>query len=112
MSGSDFFNRTFKTQKEWPEETVEAQTFVQVAIIYRGREVTIYRNGHNYAQYTMTNPPQQFGPSAVVVFGRRHLDAKDGDRFFVGRIKDARIYDQALLGKPSQLCFPAEIPKI
>src|SRR5439155_19644242 len=79
MPGSDGFNRSFKQQKDWPDETIDGQTFVQVAIVYRGRQVTVYRNGTKYAQYTMPNPPQQFGPSAVVLFGRRHLDVRDGD---------------------------------
>jgi len=96
MPGSDGFNRSLKDQTDWPEETVDGHTFVQVAIVYNGREVTFYRNGTKHAQYTMPNPPRQFGPSASVLFGRRHLDVRDGDRFFAGRIKDARIYDQPL----------------
>ena len=96
MPGSDGFNRTQKEQKDWPEETADAKTFVQVAIVYRGREVTVYRNGQKYAGYTMTNAPRQFGPAALVLFGRRHLDTGDTDRSFAGRIKDARIYAQPL----------------
>ncbi|MCX6926816.1 MAG: GH32 C-terminal domain-containing protein, partial [Verrucomicrobia bacterium] len=96
MPGSDSFSRTMKEQKDWPEETAEGGTFVQIATVYQGREVSLFRNGQPYAHYTMPNPPQSFGPAAVVLFGRRHLDAGDPKNSFAGRIKDARIYDQPL----------------
>lgn len=96
MPGSDGFNRSMKDQAAWPEETADGRAFVQIAIVYRGREATVYRNGVVYARYTMANPPQQFGPHAVVMFGRRHLDAGDPERSFEGGIKDARVYDRPL----------------
>ncbi len=95
MAGSDGFRRTHREQGDWPEETADAKTFVQVAITYKGREVTIYRNGKKQAQYTMANPPQQFGPPSVVVIGMRHLEQGD-DAHFAGAIDDARIYDMVL----------------
>jgi beta-fructofuranosidase len=96
MPGSDGFRRTIKEQAAWADETADANTFVQMAIVYRGREVSVYRNGRDYASYTMPNPPQSFGPAAAVLFGRRHLDAADPKNSFAGRIKDARIYDKPL----------------
>ncbi len=96
MPGSDGFRRTLKEQGNWPDETGDATTFVQMAIVYRGNEVAVFRNGRDYAHYPMPNPAQEFGPTSLVLFGRRHLDAGDPDNSFAGRIKDARIYDQAL----------------
>ena len=96
MPGSDGFRRTLRAQVDWPDETAAASTFIQMAIVYRGREVTVFRDGREYARYTMTNPPQAFGPQATVLFGRRHFDARDPEHSFAGRIKDARIYDQPL----------------
>ena len=96
MPGSDGFSRTLKDQAGWPEETADARTFVQMAIVYRGREVTVYRNGREYVHYTMANPPQKFGPQASVLFGRRHVEAGDPEHSFAGRIKEARIYDRPL----------------
>lgn len=96
MPGSDTFSRTSRDQRDWPEETAGPETFVQVAIVYRGREVTVYRDGRDYARYSMPDPPWTFGPSAVVLFGRRHLDAGDKENSFAGRILDARIYAQPL----------------
>lgn len=108
MPGSDFFRRTLKEQEKWPEETADDKTFVQMAIVYKGNEATVFRNGREYARYTMPNPPQEFGPSAVVLFGRRHLEATDPDRSFVGRIKDARIYDRALERETIAALVPGE----
>ncbi len=96
MPGSDGFRRTNKEQKAWAPESVGPGQFVQIAIVYRGQEVEVYREGRLYTKYTMPNPPQKFGPQPVVLFGLRHLDAKDRDNAFIGRIKDARIYDRAL----------------
>lgn len=96
MAGSDGFARTNKEQDAWPQETAGPDVFVQMAIVYRGKDVALYRDGQVYAQYTMASPPRAFGPQPVVMFGRRHLDAKDPGNSFTGRIRDARIYDTAL----------------
>ncbi len=112
MPGSDNFRRSLNEQKEWPDETIDEKSFVQLAIVYRDREITIYRNGQNYARYTMANPPQKFGPQAIVLFGRRHLDVGDVNRSFVGRIKDARIYDQALDRATIADLLPGQVGKV
>lgn len=98
MPGSDTYRRTEKNQTNWPEATAAPDQFVQIAIRYAGNEVTLYRDGQRYAEYTMVNPPQPFGPQSLVLFGRRHLDATDTERCFEGRILDARIYGEALAG--------------
>ena len=109
MPGSDGHTRSWKEQGNWPEETTDAKTFVQIAIVYQGREVTMYRDGRKYAGYTMPNPPRQFGPQAVVLFGRRHLDAGDPDHAFEGRIKDARIYDRSLTAEAIATLVPGKV---
>ncbi len=98
MAGSNFFSRTQKQQGAYPAEDADAKTFVQVAIVYRGRQVTIYRNGEKYAAYEMTSAPQSFGPGSVVMLGRRHVEAGD-TKCFAGAIEDARIYDRPLDAK-------------
>ncbi len=95
MPGSDYYRRTQVNQESWPAETGGSQTFVQLAITYQDRLVTVYRNGRQCAQYTMANPPQEFGPQSVAVIGMRHPDQTD-NAHFAGAIDDARIYDQAL----------------
>ncbi len=111
MPGSDFHRRTLPSQTQWPEETADAKSFVQIAITYRDREVTIFRNGQSFARYTTANPAQEFGPQSVVLIGMRHLDQND-EAHFAGVIDDARIYDRALSPeqiaalKPNELSDP------
>lgn len=108
MPGSDFFRRSHRQQEDWPAEAAEDGTFVQVAVVYRGSEVTVYRNAQPAGSYTMISPPQAFGPAAAVLFGRRHLDAGDPDNSFEGRVRDARIYDQPLAREALARLMPAE----
>lgn len=93
MPGSDGFRRTSKAQEKWPEENAGPTTLVQVAIVYRGQEVTMYRDGREYARYSMKAPPQAFGPESVVIIGPRHAGNRD---IFAGAVDDARIYASAL----------------
>ncbi len=97
MAGSDFFRRTQKNQSTYPVETA-GSSFVQVAIVYQDRLVTVYRDGQLYARHTMSVPPQEFGPDAMVFMGKRHQAQNDNARF-AGAIDDARVYDRALSGE-------------
>jgi beta-fructofuranosidase len=108
MAGSDMWKRTHRAQDAWPAETAGAATRVQVAAVYRGKEVVLYRDGREYARYAVAEP-QAFGADLSVVMGLRHLDAADR-ACFAGAIDDARIYAAALTaeqvaalepGKPS-----------
>ncbi|MCY2950476.1 MAG: GH32 C-terminal domain-containing protein [Planctomycetota bacterium] len=94
MAGSDFFSRTHKEQKDYPAETADANTLVQIASVYRGKEITLYRNGKEYARHTIAEP-QSFGAGSVVTIGLRHLEATD-QACFAGAIADARLYNVAL----------------
>jgi sucrose-6-phosphate hydrolase SacC (GH32 family) len=111
MSGSDFFRRTHREQGLWTDETADANTLVQIAITYHGKQVTLYRNGKMYADYTMASPPQEFGPQSVVVFGKRHLEQED-DAHFTGVIEDARIYGVALTAEQISRLKPNEPSEI
>ena len=95
MAGSDMFARTQKDQAGFPAETADAAAFVQIATVYRGRQVTVYRDGRPYSQHTMTGEPVEFGPRSIVLFGKRHRRQGDSAHF-AGAIDDARIYDRAL----------------
>lgn len=106
MGGSDQWQRTPQDQSLFPEETADNSTFVQIAIVYEGREVRIFRNGQAYAQYSVETP-LVFGPESVVVMGLRHLEA--GDRACLkGAIEDARIYDYALTQEQIAQLRPGE----
>ena len=106
MPGSNNHSRTHKKQSNWPKEIAAPDEFVQIAIVYKGKEVTVYRNGELYTRYIMPGEPYTFGPTTAILFGQRHFGNKD---YFFGRIKDARVYarslDQAMIaametGKP------------
>ena len=94
MAGSDSFSRTERKQDFFPAETAGPDTFVQIAMVYQGTQVTAYRNGVRYSQHAV-GAPQPFGVRSRVVIGKRH-STQDGTEHFGGAIDDARIYDQAL----------------
>ncbi|MCX6908689.1 MAG: GH32 C-terminal domain-containing protein [Verrucomicrobia bacterium] len=92
MAGSDNYRRTQLKQDLWPAETADANTLVQVAIVYRGKEVTVYRDGKEYSHHTIKEV-QGFGADSLVMIGPRHVGNHD---FFAGAVDEARIYDRAL----------------
>lgn len=96
MLGSDYGRRCHRQQDPWPAETAGPDAVVQIALVCRGREVALYRNGQPYASYTMASEPMAFDQSSTVLMGLRHVDAGRPACFFTGAIEDARIYDTAL----------------
>jgi len=97
MGGSDHYRRSEEEQKEYRKETVGKNTYVRIAIVYKGTDVTIYRKGKMYASYKIEER-QTFGPDSIVMFGQRHAD-EPGSGYYQGKIDDARIYDVALTAK-------------
>ncbi len=94
MAGSDHFRRSQEKQQEYPKETAGKNTFVQIAIVYKGTDVTVYRNSKVYASYKIEER-QSFGPESIVMFGQRHAEELESG-YYQGKIDDARIYDIAL----------------
>ena len=94
MPGSNGYSRSCQEQADWPKETAAADGLVQMAIVYQGQEITVYRDGQLYARYTTDGQPYAFGLQTAVLFGPRHLS--EGVECFVGRIRDARVYDRPL----------------
>ena len=111
MPGSDGFRRTKRDQERFPAETADSNTLVQVAIVYQGKQITLYLNGSQCASYAAEGS-ERFGNDSKVLIGLRHIDAGPNDRFFTGSIDDARIYGVALNAaqiaalKPNQLSDP------
>jgi len=95
MAGSNNFRRTQANQSDYPEETADSQTMVQIAIVYDGEDIRIYRNAEPYAAYPTKNIDLLGIDSHFVVFGLRHVGAGTGTPF-AGAIEDARIYARAL----------------
>ena len=93
MAGSDFFRRTQKDRSKTAKETADAKTLLQMAIVYRGKEIRIYRNGDLYTSYEAANVDLLSGKNSIAVFGLRHVG---GDGSVACSIEDARIYLEAL----------------
>jgi hypothetical protein len=97
MAGSDFFRRTQgeAEQAAYPRETADPPTPVQVAVVYQGNTITLYRNGQRYAGYTV-GQAQPFGAEAIVLIGLRYLGTMGEIGFLQGAVAEARIYAGAL----------------
>jgi len=110
MAGSDFFRRTQNENEQaaCPPETAGAKTLVQIAMAYKGNQISIYRNGDPYATYTVREA-QSFGKAAFVLLGLRYLGEMGEIGYFTGAVEDARIYDVALDAKQIAALEPNKI---
>ncbi|TAN35656.1 MAG: hypothetical protein EPN23_10815 [Verrucomicrobia bacterium] len=96
MAGSENLQRTQKDQQKNTEETAKAGEWVQVAAVYAGKTVTLYRNGARYAQYGVEQP-LHFDAGARILIGLRHFAMQDDAKaHFHGAIADARVYNVTL----------------
>ncbi len=92
MAGSDLYRRTRRDQAGVPAETAGPDTFVKLALVYRGKSVTLSRDGVVISSHAIESP-QTFDDQAALFVGPRHQGNSD---VFQGRIEDLRIYDRAL----------------
>jgi len=99
MAGSDNFRRTQASQEGNASESAGAETMVQVAIVYDGEGVRIFRNGRPYAAYPTKNIDLLGDDKSMAVFGLRHVGSGSGAPL-AGAIEDARIYARALTADP------------
>jgi len=95
MAGSETFVRTQGDQQNNAVEEADSKTQTQMAIVYAGNRISIYRNGAPYASYEAGNIDLLGANDNMVIFGLRHPEAGDGESL-KGSIADARIYDRAL----------------
>ena len=93
MAGSNFFRRSGNNPNAFPAETADSKTLVQMAIVYKGNQISIYRDGKPYASYRAENIDLLSSKSNFAVFGQRHIGGSGG---IGGAIDDARIYGRAL----------------
>lgn len=108
MAGSDLFRRTVREQNEHLVETVHQGPLVQIAISYRGNEISLYRDGKLYERHTIT-VPQEFPADSLVLIGPRHRSVAE---YFSGQVDDARIYDSALTQQQIASLRPNEVGTI
>lgn len=107
MAGSNFFRRTPADQNAYAAETAGPDALVQVAIVYEGDDIRIYRNGETYAAYQAENVDLLHIERHIAVFGLRHVGAGTGAPL-AGAIDDARIYERALAVPEIQSLKPNE----
>lgn len=111
MAGSEFFHRTQADQNANAAETAAADAFVQIAIVYEGEAIRIYRNGELYVAYKAQNIDLLRADNPIAVFGLRHVGAGTGTPF-AGAIEDARIYARALTQQEIRSLRPNEASPI
>jgi sucrose-6-phosphate hydrolase SacC (GH32 family) len=110
MAGSDYHKRTERNQDKYIRETADSKTMVQMAIVYKGNKILIYRNGQSYASYKAKNIDLLSPENNIAVFGLRHVGAGGGQ--ISGAIEDARIYSTALTVDEIKLLQPNKKSKI
>lgn len=93
MAGSNSFVRTGSNPGAFPLETADKKTQVQMAIVYKAGQISIYRNAKPYASYKTGSVDLLGNKNNFVVFGLRHIG---GDGGIGGAVDDARIYAKAL----------------
>jgi beta-fructofuranosidase len=112
MAGSNFFERSQKAKDQAKNalETADNKTTVQMAIVYEGSEIRVYRNGQIYASCSAENIDLLSPPNNIAVFGLRHIGAGGG--YLFGSVEDARIYRKALTVEEIQSLKPNEQSEI
>ncbi len=95
MAGSHMWARTQADPEANPVETSDDRTLIQMAVVYVGRQIRIYRNGELTTQYEAENIDLLSSPDKMAVFGLRHWNSSTGQHL-QGSIEEARIYSQAL----------------
>ena len=79
-----------------PIQDIVLGQFMMMAVVYKDNSVTIYRDGEVYAEYTI-NEPYDFlnSPYLQLVIGCVNLNPNYATSF-IGKVKDVRLYAQAL----------------
>ena len=109
MAGSDHFRRTQADQTTSAAETALPGEFIQLAVVYAGNRITLYRNGSNYADYD-AGTREVFDSDCDILMGIRYREpGGDGPTgFFAGDIDELRIYDRPLDAAAIQSLKPGQ----
>ncbi len=98
MAGSDLLARTPHDQSAVARESASADTLLQLAAVYSGTTVRLYRNGQLLHQYAIKKPAT-FTSGSLILIGLRHMAARSWDNaYFDGRVEEARLYNVPLSG--------------
>ena len=97
-TASDDNTRTQTTEQlaQIPAQEIVPGQFMMMAAVYKDNSVTIYRDGEVYAGYTIEKPFDFLNsPYLQLVIGSVNLNPNYATSF-KGKVKDVRIYAQAL----------------
>jgi sucrose-6-phosphate hydrolase SacC (GH32 family) len=108
MAGSDFFRRTQADQSTSPPETIRPGQQVQIAVVYRGNRITIFRDGRPYADY-QAGTQESFLRNGDILIGVRYRGAMGEIGFWAGDVDEVRLYDEALDEKTIPALKPGEL---
>lgn len=107
IADSDRLRRTEMEKSSY--EAIEVGKIVQIAIVYSGKHITIYRDGQVYASYD-ANSQQEFGPETKILVGLRYggtMEVEDG--YFIGDIEEVRLYNAALCAEAIKKLRPEKM---
>ena len=100
---------TFELDNAKAETEASIGKLIQMAIVYKGNDIIIYRNGELYVTNKSENIDLLIAEDNIVVFGARY---NDDDNYVNLEIEDARIYSSALTPVQLKLLKPNEPSKI
>ena len=97
MSGSTCFDRTQAdaSQNQLPPEISSPEQTICIAIVYRGNQIEIWRNGSLYTSYAAKGQ-HAFSGSFDLLLGARCQDGDEVPGHLIGVIEEVRLYDSAL----------------
>ena len=90
IAGSEYWNRT---EKDTKGSVAQTGKLIQMAVVYEGNNIRIYRNGILYSAYEADNIDLLSDDKNFILFGIRHRGV---EAFVSAEIEDARIYSAAL----------------
>jgi formylglycine-generating enzyme required for sulfatase activity len=106
--GCDWGKRGCPTPERVALEDAKPAQLVQIAIVYSGSSIALYRNGVESVQYEKGPPVPYRVADTSVLLGTRHIPIP-GNGLFAGEIDDARIYDVALTAEQIRGLVPNKI---
>lgn len=99
MAGSHLFRRTQgkDAQSILAPETVNPSQWLQIAVVYRGKQIETWRDEQRYAAYEATNQ-QTYSSKCDLYLGLRCIFGQKPYGFLEGAMDEARIINLALDG--------------
>ena len=106
--GCDGGKRGCPTPEQVAMEDAKPSKMVQIAIVYSGSSIALYRNGVESVRYEKGPPVPYRVADASVLLGTRHIPIP-GNGLFAGELDDARIYDVALSSEQIRTLTPNKV---